>query len=214
MDASSGSQGPQGPKGDPGPPGPAGKDGSPGPAGNDGAKGQDGVGVTSQALVSGDANCPDGGSSFTAAKGTTYACNGAPGAPGSSEQSVYITSPSGVVTLHDGGGHIEVAALTGLPSGDYLVQLSLTAFSTGSHVNSDARSQVICSPTEDLVDSSATATTRTTQDGAVIQVQGIQHIPDSIGQMDMHAVCLDNFDPALVQDITLTAIPITTLIRQ
>ena len=41
-----------------------------------------GVSVTDTALPSGDPNCPDGGSSFTAAGGTTYACNGAQGPAG------------------------------------------------------------------------------------------------------------------------------------
>ena len=36
-----------------------------------GVNGQDGVSVTSQALASGDANCPNGGSKFTAVSGVT-----------------------------------------------------------------------------------------------------------------------------------------------
>jgi hypothetical protein len=35
--------------------------------------------VTSSALPSGDANCPNGGSRFTSASGDTFACNGADG---------------------------------------------------------------------------------------------------------------------------------------
>ena len=49
-----------------------------------GVNGQDGVSVTSASLPSGDANCPTGGSKFTAANGATYACNGSNGVDGSS----------------------------------------------------------------------------------------------------------------------------------
>jgi len=38
--------------------------------------------AASQALAAGDPECGSGGSSFTAASGVTYACNGAPGAEG------------------------------------------------------------------------------------------------------------------------------------
>src|SRR4029079_7622954 len=41
-----------------------------------GVNGQECVRVTSQTLASGDANCPAGGSRFTAANGVSYACNG------------------------------------------------------------------------------------------------------------------------------------------
>jgi hypothetical protein len=64
-----GPQGLQGPKGDKGDPG------------VNGTNGKDGVSVTS-AAEPGGSNCAYGGSSFTAANGTTYACNGAPGPPG------------------------------------------------------------------------------------------------------------------------------------
>src|SRR5262245_37314868 len=47
-----------------------------------GVNGQDGVSVTSQALATGDANCPTGGSKFTAVSGVTYACNGTNGTNG------------------------------------------------------------------------------------------------------------------------------------
>jgi hypothetical protein len=72
-------QGAPGPAGEPGAagaPGPAGKDGAPG------ADGKDGISVTSETLGAGDPNCPEGGSAFTSASGTTYACNGADGAKG------------------------------------------------------------------------------------------------------------------------------------
>ena len=54
-----------------------GKDGTNGINGKDGANGKDGTSVTSVALAPGDPNCPNGGSAFTSASGTTYACNGA-----------------------------------------------------------------------------------------------------------------------------------------
>ena len=48
-----------------------------------GGKGDDGISVTSTPLGTGDANCPNGGSSFTSVSGTTFACNGANGTSGS-----------------------------------------------------------------------------------------------------------------------------------
>jgi hypothetical protein len=54
-----------------------------GPPGTNGTNGTNGTSVTSTALSPGDANCPTGGSSFTSVSGTTYACNGAQGLPGS-----------------------------------------------------------------------------------------------------------------------------------
>jgi hypothetical protein len=72
-----GPQGPQGPKGDPGATGPAGLDGT------------DGTSVTSATLVAGDPNCPNGGSGFRAATGTTYACNGAVGSSGLDVKTVF-----------------------------------------------------------------------------------------------------------------------------
>jgi hypothetical protein len=75
-----------GPAGPAGPAGPKGDDGSPGetgPQGPAGASGQNGISVTSAALAAGDPNCVHGGSSFTSASGTTFACNGADGTSGS-----------------------------------------------------------------------------------------------------------------------------------
>lgn len=52
-----------------------------------GVNGQDGVSVTSQALAAGaDPACPSGGSKFTAANGTSYACNGTNGQDGQAGQ--------------------------------------------------------------------------------------------------------------------------------
>ena len=59
-----------------GPPGANGTDGT------NGVNGTNGTSVTSTSLASGDPNCTYGGSSFTSASGTTYACNGAPGTAG------------------------------------------------------------------------------------------------------------------------------------
>jgi hypothetical protein len=56
--------------------------GDPGTNGTNGTNGANGVSVTSTSLSTGDANCPAGGSSFTSASGTTYACNGARGDKG------------------------------------------------------------------------------------------------------------------------------------
>jgi hypothetical protein len=66
----------QGPQGLQGPPGPAGADGK------DGTNGTNGTSIVNTQLASGDPNCPYGGTAFTGAGGTTYACNGAPGRDG------------------------------------------------------------------------------------------------------------------------------------
>jgi len=57
-----------------------GADGKDGTNGTNGSNGADGTSVSSLAVAAGDANCPNGGSKFTAAGGNvTYACNGAGG---------------------------------------------------------------------------------------------------------------------------------------
>ena len=71
----------QGPKGGPGPQGPPGANGQNGAPGEPGKDGADGVSVTSAPEPDG-ANCPNGGSEFTAVNGVTYACDGAPGSDG------------------------------------------------------------------------------------------------------------------------------------
>jgi hypothetical protein len=53
-----------------------------GPRGDPGTNGSNGQSVTATVLAVADPNCPFGGSQFTAANGTTYACNGADGQPG------------------------------------------------------------------------------------------------------------------------------------
>jgi hypothetical protein len=56
--------------------------GPPGIQGPTGKAGVNGTSVTSTAVPSGNASCPNGGSRFTAANGTTYVCNGARGPQG------------------------------------------------------------------------------------------------------------------------------------
>jgi len=63
-------------KGDPGPQGPS------GPPGATGAQGNTGQPVLSAQLAVGSIDCPRGGSQFTSASGTTFACNGTDGAAG------------------------------------------------------------------------------------------------------------------------------------
>lgn len=58
-----------------------GRTGAVGPPGPAGTNGTNGVSVTSAPETAGS-NCHYGGSKFTAVSGTTFACNGAPGAPG------------------------------------------------------------------------------------------------------------------------------------
>jgi hypothetical protein len=108
-----GPPGPQGTKGDigaagaAGPPGPRGPQGLPGAKGDAGSPGANGASVASTSLPSGDSNCPNGGSGFTAASGTTYACNGASGVPGPGFQ---FTTTSGAAgpTLNQTGTYFVV----------------------------------------------------------------------------------------------------------
>jgi hypothetical protein len=62
-----------------GSPGAAGTPGAQGPQGKAGANGANGVGVTSREFEGAAGNCTVGGSEFTAANGTTFACNGTNG---------------------------------------------------------------------------------------------------------------------------------------
>ena len=89
--AKTGQRGPRGPRGATGPAGPQGPAGLAGPAGPQGAKGDPGTAgspgsagtsVTSTELSIGDENCENGGSEFTSASGTTYACSGGEGPEG------------------------------------------------------------------------------------------------------------------------------------
>jgi hypothetical protein len=75
LDGENGSDGLDGADGD------NGLDGADGDDGQDGDDGDDGISVTSAVEPPG-ANCAAGGSSFTAANGVTYACNGAKGDKG------------------------------------------------------------------------------------------------------------------------------------
>jgi hypothetical protein len=85
--ATASAKGKQGPRGKTGKTGPAGPQGPPGAKGDTGAPGTagaagaNGVSVTSAPEAKGT-NCKEGGSKFTAASGTTFACNGEKGAPG------------------------------------------------------------------------------------------------------------------------------------
>lgn len=59
-----------------------GADGAPGAMGAPGSNGNNGISVGAFALDAGSTQCPNGGSAFVTASGTTYACNGANGAAG------------------------------------------------------------------------------------------------------------------------------------
>src|SRR5258708_3574897 len=75
LQGKAGKTGPAGTLGAQGPQGPAGANGK------DGATGTNGVSVASSNEPKG-ANCPEGGSRFTAANGVSYACNGVKGSKG------------------------------------------------------------------------------------------------------------------------------------
>jgi len=142
-----------GAKGDTGPQGPAGDTGPAGPKGDTGAKGDkgdpgtDGTSVTSQALANGSAHCANGGSSFTSANATTYACNGAKGDKGDTgpqgpgaisltrtvADQTYTTVSAGGITLYlfcgGGGSHyldIQVGSTSDAASNEQTIYGSST----------------------------------------------------------------------------------------
>src|SRR5207248_9636747 len=74
-----------------------GANGKDGVNGTNGTDGKDGTSVTSAVLPVGDPHCANGGSSFTSASGTTYACTG-----GLDTGIIYLVSPYEVL----GGGDV------------------------------------------------------------------------------------------------------------
>jgi len=79
-----------------------GTDGTNGTKGTNGTNGTNGVSVTNLVLAPGDdPACPNGGTKFIAANGTSYACNGSNGTDGQNGQSFNgtFTSPNGLFRL-------------------------------------------------------------------------------------------------------------------
>ena len=68
--------------------------------------------MTSTALAAGDTNCPNGGSKFTAANGTTFACNGADGSGAALDQTGNSVFGTGTLTLTPTTGLTLVPGLT------------------------------------------------------------------------------------------------------
>lgn len=101
-DGADGAQGPQGLTG------PAGADGAQGPqglTGPAGADGTDGTSVSSATLSAGHGVCAYGGTSFTSASGTTYACNGTPGDPATSAPRLLDSNDATIGRVISAGGH-------------------------------------------------------------------------------------------------------------
>ena len=93
--------------------------------------------MTSVALAAGDPKCPGGGSSFTSATATTYACNGAPGPSGAVGPTVYET----LDTIHsvgpDANGGYFYGRFPKLPTYFTLASLTLHAGSYELFLNLD-----------------------------------------------------------------------------
>ena len=89
-----------------------------------GVNGQDGVSVMSQPLARDDANCPNGGSKFTAVSGVTYACNGSNGVDG-------LDGEDG----QDGADGASVAMLALAPGDDTACPDGGTKFTVGNSVS-------------------------------------------------------------------------------
>jgi hypothetical protein len=116
-----------------------GKDGTNGIDGKDGTNGidgKDGVGVVSASLAAGDSDCPNGGSRFTAANGTSFACNGSPGASGGvAGQDAFSSVGSGTVTISPGSGFTQIPGLTMnivVPAGSFFFVTSTGGAATTS----------------------------------------------------------------------------------
>jgi hypothetical protein len=99
-----------------------------GQTGPPGAPGQDGTSVTSASVGAGNADCPDGGSQFTAGTSVTYACNGAKGDKGDTG----ATGPSAAYTNYGDGVHTFGSGLTQtiasvtLPAGSHILSASVS----------------------------------------------------------------------------------------
>jgi hypothetical protein len=104
--------------------------------GPQGTPGTNGTSVTSSALNNGDPNCPNGGSSFTSASGTTYACNGAKGDTGPSDAYTPGAITAQAVPGSPPGGEVTLASLT-LDPGAYVFTASVRVLSTGSSTNAN-----------------------------------------------------------------------------
>ena len=117
--------------------GPAGPAGPTGPAGPKGDPGANGTSVTSQSLPVGDPNCANGGSSFTAASGTTYACNGA---PGKDATGVLWASVAADGTILAGGSGITSITHN---TGDYVVEFNRDINNCGALVTTNPRANGI-----------------------------------------------------------------------
>ena len=95
-----------------------------GTSGTNGTNGTNGVSVSSSSVAPGDANCPDGGSRFTSVSGSTFACNGAPGAAGGvAGQSGTSWFGTGGVTITPTTGFTLVPGLSAtidVPAGSFL----------------------------------------------------------------------------------------------
>ena len=125
-DGVDGQNGDRGIQGLPGPPGKDGDPGQTGPPGKDGANGKDGVSVASAVEPPGS-NCPAGGSSFTSVTGTTYACNGAKGDPGTgSGPTIYRASAQG--SGLGVSGSPQMTGLLHLRTGIYVVSFSVDVY--------------------------------------------------------------------------------------
>jgi hypothetical protein len=134
---SAGPPGSQGDKGDPGPPGPV------GPSGAQGSSGADGTSVTSTNLATGDANCPSGGSAFTSASGTTYACNGAPGTGSEAPAYSDITTPQAPDTVNLAFGSNATVLKLHLDPGNYALAANVTIASDGALFGSNVAYAVV-----------------------------------------------------------------------
>jgi hypothetical protein len=117
-------RGPVGRRGATGAPGPKGKPGATGRTGRTGAAGRS---IASATLGVGNATCPNGGSSFTGASGTTFACNGVATSFASVDAAGTLATSRGVTGVEPGTG-----------TGVYCVKLASTPAVAVASVRGDA----------------------------------------------------------------------------
>jgi hypothetical protein len=106
-------RGPTGPRGAMGLRGSTGKTGATGKTGKTGASGRS---VTSATLGVGNANCPNGGSSFTSASGTTFACSGVATSFASVDATAALAASRGVTAVQTPSPGVYCLKLSSTPS--------------------------------------------------------------------------------------------------
>ncbi len=145
-------RGPLGPRGATGAPGPIGKTGATGRTGRTGTAGRS---VSSATLGVGNATCPSGGSSFSGASGTTFACNGVATSFASVDTPGTLATSRGVTGVEPGTGtgvyclklpstpSVGVASVRGDAATSGFAQVRIPAASAACAATGDTNAEVL-----------------------------------------------------------------------